>query len=95
MRSRPADEKSLEYVLGLDLAEANERGEFIAFADDALGGGGAASHGAADDILRDFAEVSFGFRSSSYDLSRRHKISLPQRLRDTEKIERIILRFSL
>ena len=31
----------------LDLAEANQRGEFVAFADDAFGGGGAAGHGTA------------------------------------------------
>ena len=49
-----------------DLAEADERGEFIAFADYAFGGGGAAVHGAADDVLGEFAKVSFEFRVSSF-----------------------------
>ena len=51
------------FFQSLDLAEADERGEFIAFADDAFGGGRAAGHGAADDILRDFAEIGFSFRT--------------------------------
>ena len=47
---------------GLDLPEADEGGELIAFADDAFGGGGAAGHGAADYVLRNFAEVGFDFQ---------------------------------
>ena len=45
------------FFQGLGLAEADERGEFVAFADDAFGGGGASGHGAADDVGGDFAEV--------------------------------------
>src|SRR5450755_1564985 len=41
----------------LHLAEAHERGKFIALADYAFGGGGASGHGSADDVLGDVAEV--------------------------------------
>ena len=47
------------FFQGLDLAEADERGEFIAFADDAFGGSGASVHGLADDVLGEGAEVGF------------------------------------
>ena len=57
------------FFQSLDLAETYQRGEFIAFADHAFGGGGATGHGAADDILRDFAEIGFSFRASSFELS--------------------------
>ena len=50
------------FFQGFDLAEADERGEFVAFADDAFGGGGAACHGAGDDVGGDFAEVGCEFR---------------------------------
>ena len=43
------------FFQGLDLAKANESGEFVAFADDAFGGGGSAGHGASDDVLGDFS----------------------------------------
>ena len=56
-----ADGLRAGFFQGLDLAEADERGEFVAFADDAFGGGGAAFHGAGDDVLGDVAQVSFGF----------------------------------
>ena len=39
------------FFQGFDLAEAHERGEFVAFADHAFGGSRAAGHGAADDVL--------------------------------------------
>jgi hypothetical protein len=44
---------------GFDLAEADERGEFIAFADYAFGGGCATIHGAADDVLGEVAKISY------------------------------------
>ena len=46
-----ADGARAGFFQGFDLAEADERGEFVAFADYAFGGGGAAGHGAADDVL--------------------------------------------
>ena len=61
------------FFQGLDLAEADESGEFVAFADDAFGGGGASGHGASDDVLGDFAEVGFEFRVSSFEFSWGHK----------------------
>ena len=58
-----ADGFGAGFFQGLDLAEADERGEFIAFADDAFGGGGASGHGAADDIWRRVVVArSFQFR---------------------------------
>ena len=55
------------FFQSLDLAETDERGEFIAFADHAFGGSSATGHGAADDILRDFRRSvsSFEFLVSS------------------------------
>src|SRR5713226_7449218 len=50
---------------GLYLAQADERREFIAFANDALSGGGSARHGAGNEILREFFQVSFGLRFES------------------------------
>ena len=47
------------FFQGFDLAQANQGGEFIAFADDAFGGGGAAGHGAADDVLGKLREDQF------------------------------------
>ena len=61
-----ADGTRAGFFQGLDLAEADEGGEFVAFADDALGGGGAALHGAADEVLGEVFEVSFEFRVSSF-----------------------------
>src|SRR5579863_9615591 len=46
-----ADGARSGFFEGFDLAEADEGGEFIAFAGYALGSGGAAVHGAADDVL--------------------------------------------
>ena len=54
-----ADGSRSGFFQRFDLAEAHQRGEFIAFADYAFGGGGAAIHGAADDVLGEIAEVSF------------------------------------
>ena len=59
---------------GFDLSEANQGGEFVAFADDAFGSGGSASHGAGDDVLGDFAEISFEFGVASFEFSLGHKI---------------------
>src|ERR1700733_11306008 len=56
-----------------DLAETDQRGEFIAFAHYALGNRGAAVHGTADDVLRNLAKISFQFRVSGFELSGRHK----------------------
>src|SRR3954453_17377808 len=50
------------FLQGLDLAKANQRGEFIAFANHALGGGGAARHGAADEVFGKLFEVSLDLR---------------------------------
>ena len=68
-----ADGARAGFFQRFDLAEADERGEFVAFADYAFGGGGAAGHGAADDVLREFAKISFQFLVSSFQLSLRHK----------------------
>ena len=54
-----ADGSRSGFFQGFDLAEAHESGEFVAFADYAFGGGCAAVHGAADDVLGEGAEVSF------------------------------------
>ena len=42
-----------------DLAQTDERGEFVAFTDYAFGGGGAAGDGAGDDVLGQGAKVGF------------------------------------
>ncbi len=55
-----------------DLAEANQGGEFVAFANHAFGGSGAAVHGAAHDVLGEIAQVSFNFGTSSFNLSGSH-----------------------
>ncbi len=49
------------FLQGFNLAEADKRGKFVAFADDAFGGGGSAFHGTGDDVLRDFFQVVFDF----------------------------------
>ena len=56
-----ADGAGAGFFQRFHLAQADERGEFVAFADYAFGGGGAAGHGAADDVLRDFAKIGFQF----------------------------------
>ncbi len=45
-----ADGTRAGFFQGFDLAEADEGGEFVAFANDALGGGGAAGHGATNEV---------------------------------------------
>ena len=55
------------------LAEADQRGKFVAFADYALGGGGAAGHGAADNVLGYFTKISFQLSVFSCQFSLRHK----------------------
>ncbi len=52
-----ADGSRAGFFQRFDLAEAHECGEFVAFADDAFGGGCAAFHGMRDDVLREGAEV--------------------------------------
>ncbi len=65
-----ADGSRAGFFQRLDLAQADERGEFVAFADYALGGGRAAGHGAADDVLREiFRRSVFQFLSSSEIIS--------------------------
>ena len=44
-----------------DLAQADQCGEFVAFADYAFGGGGAAVHGAADDVLGKILQIGCYF----------------------------------
>src|SRR5260370_39525598 len=56
-----------------DLAEANQGGELVAFANHAFGGSGAAVHGAAPDVLGEIAPVNFEVGTSSFDLSGSHK----------------------
>ena len=56
------------FFQGFDLAEADEGGEFVAFADHAFGGSGAAGHGAADDVLGEVFQVSCYFRFFSFEL---------------------------
>src|SRR5208283_5390502 len=46
-----ADGFRSRFLQGFDLAKANQGGEFVAFTDDAFGGGGATFHRAADDVL--------------------------------------------
>src|SRR6266851_8482518 len=62
-----------------DLAEANQGGEFVAFANHAFGGSGAAVHGAAHDVLGEIAQVNFELGTSSFDLSGSHKKILDYR----------------
>ena len=64
---------------GFDLAEAHERGEFVALAHDAFGSGRAAGHGAADDVLGDLAEIGFEFRVSSFELQLKAYIHYPNK----------------
>ena len=61
-----ADGSRSGFFQRFDLAEADERGELVAFAHHAFGSGSAAVHGAADDVLGEFAEVSFQFRVSGF-----------------------------
>ena len=61
-----ADGARAGFFQGFDLAEADERGEFVAFADYAFGGGGAAGHGAADDVRGELAKIGFLFRVSGF-----------------------------
>src|SRR5260370_41854271 len=51
-----------------DLAEANQGGEFVTFANHAFGGSGAAVHGAAHDVLSEIAQANFEVGTSSFDL---------------------------
>src|SRR5581483_12159049 len=50
-----------------------QRGEFIALTDHAFSGGGAALHGAADDVLGDVFEIGCQGGISSFELRWRHK----------------------
>jgi len=74
-----ADGFRSRFLQGFDLAEANQGREFVAFADDALGGSRAAGHGAADDLLGERFQVSFGlsfencFRHSQNRSPQRHR----------------------
>ncbi len=56
-----------------DLAQAHERGKFVALADYAFGGGGASGHGSADDVLRNFSKISFQFLVLGSQFSLRHR----------------------
>ena len=67
-----ADGTRAGFFQRLNLAQAHQRGEFIAFADHAFRGGRASGHGAADDVLREFSKISFQFLVSSFQLSLRH-----------------------
>src|SRR5690348_7280746 len=77
---------------GFDLAKTHERGELVAFTNDAFSCGCAVLHRAADDVLGKAFQISFGL---GFESSFRHKktslvlgkilISSPQRHRDTEK----------
>ena len=44
------------------LAQTDQGGEFVAFADYTFRGGGAAGHGSADDVLGEFSKIGFQFR---------------------------------
>ncbi len=57
------------FFQSLGLAEADEGGEFVTFADDAFGGGGTSGHGAADDVGGDFAKVGGQFGGASFEFS--------------------------
>ena len=59
MKHAHADGARAGFFQCFDLAQANQRGEFVAFADYAFGGGGASGHGAADDVLGELREDQF------------------------------------
>ena len=61
MKHAHADGPGAGFFQRFHLAQADERGEFVAFADYAFGGGRASGHGAADDVLREFSKISFQF----------------------------------
>ena len=67
------------FFQGFDLAEADERGEFVAFADYAFGGSGSAFHGAGDDVLGDVFQVGFGFSAFRFEFSWGHRKSFNHR----------------
>ncbi len=66
IKDTDADGSRSGFFEGFDLAKADERGEFVAFADYAFGSGCATAHGAADDVLGEVAEVGFEFRVSGF-----------------------------
>ena len=50
-----ADGAGAGFFEGFDLAEADARGELVAFVDDGFGVGGSGFEGASEDVLRDFS----------------------------------------
>ncbi len=82
-----ADGLGARFFQGFDLAEPHERREFVAFANHALGGSRATRHGAADDIVGEGFQVSFGL---SFENCFRHKAKSFHH-RDTETQRKQIL----
>src|SRR5712691_4002371 len=62
-----ADRPRAGFFESFDLAEADEGGEFVTLAADALGGGRAAGHGSADDVAREIFSIRFEFRVSVFE----------------------------
>ena len=55
MKYAQADGAGAGFFEGFDLAEADERGELVAFVEDDFGVGGSGFEGASQDVLRDFS----------------------------------------
>ena|SRR5436305_12772 len=85
-----ADGPRSGFLQSFDLAEANQRGEFIAFANHALGSSCAAGHGAADQVLSKLFKVSLDLRFESCLRHKSKKNLLPKGHRGTRKIKKIV-----
>ena len=84
MKDAHADGAGAGFFQRLDLAQADQRGKFIAFADDAFGGGGASGHGPADDVLGYFSKISFQFLVSGFQCFWHKKIRSVTEVQVTE-----------
>ena len=82
-----ADGAGAGFFQRLHLAQADERGEFVALADYALGGGRASGHGAADDVLREFAKISFQFLVLVSEFGHRmHDLQICEQISDRSQL---------
>ena len=66
MKDADADRAGAGFFQRFYLAQADEGGEFVAFADYAFCCRGAPGHGSADYILSYFPEISFQFLVSGF-----------------------------
>ena len=55
MKDAEADGAGAGFFEGFDLAEADERGELVAFVEDGFGVGGSGFEGAGEDVVGDFS----------------------------------------